>query len=106
MYKGLIGPVLFGHGDCDEEKEVAIKRFRPIASINQTKDFQREVRMMKALNHENIVKIYDFHEDMLLIIMEFMSDGALENYVSIHRHNLKVDDLLHFALDIAKVSAK
>jgi serine/threonine protein kinase len=90
----------------DEEEEVAIKCFRPIDSINQTRDFLREVRVMKALNHENIVKIYDFHEDMMLIIMEYMSGGSLQEFVAMHRHELKVDDILLFAIHIAKVSAR
>jgi serine/threonine protein kinase len=100
VYKGTIGPLIFNPME-DEEEEVAIKCFNPINS--NTRDFQREVKMMKALNHENIVKILDFHEDHLLIIMEFMSGGSLQEFVAIHRHKLKVDDLLHFGLHIAKV---
>ncbi|KAG5674979.1 hypothetical protein PVAND_004921 [Polypedilum vanderplanki] len=101
VYKGTIGPLIFNPME-DEEEEVAIKCFKPIDSLNQAKDFLREVRMMKALNHENIVKIYDFHEDWLLIIMEYMSGGSLQEFVAIHRHELTVDDILQFALHIAK----
>lgn len=58
---------------------------------------------MKTLEHENIVKIYGFREDPLLIIMEYINYGSLLTYLSIHRPDLKVDNLLDFASNIAKV---
>lgn len=101
VYKGTIGPLIFNHND-DEEEEVAIKRFQTIDSKNQARDFLREAKIMKALNHENIVKIIDYNEDLLLIIMEYMAGGSLQEFVAIYRQRLTVDDLLHFALDISK----
>lgn len=87
----------------EDETPVAIKLFRSIASISQFKDFQREAKIMKTLNHANIVKIYGFMEDPLLIIMEFMNGGSLLTYLSIHRPDLRVESLLNFAANIAKV---
>jgi serine/threonine protein kinase len=85
------------------ETPVAIKRFKSIESDTLYRDFLREAKIMKKLKHENIVKIYEFYENPLLIIMEYMSGGSLLTYLSIHRPDLKFNDLLHFALDIAKV---
>lgn len=87
----------------DEEMQVAIKLFRVIESNAQFRDFQREAKIMKTLQHENIVKICGFREDPLLIIMEYMNYGSLLTYLSIHRPDLKVENLLDFAADIAKV---
>lgn len=86
----------------DDERQVAIKMFRSIESNAQFKDFQREARIMKTLKHENIVKIFGFHEEPLLIIVELM-DCSLQTYVSIHRCDLTVENLLDFAANIAKV---
>lgn len=94
------------HGSSfEDETAVAIKLFRTIESNALFRDFQREAKIMKTLEHENIVKIYGFREDPLLIIMEYMNYGSLLTYLSIHRPDLKVENLLHFAANIAKVSS-
>lgn len=87
----------------EDETPVAIKLFRMIESDAQFRDFQREAKIMKTLEHENIVKIYGFREEPLLIIMEYMNYGSLLTYLSIHRPDLKVENLLDFAANIAKV---
>lgn len=87
----------------EDETQVAIKLFRMIESDAQFRDFQREAKIMKTLEHENIVKIYGFREEPLLIIMEYMNYGSLLTYLSIHRPDLKVENLLDFAANIAKV---
>lgn len=87
----------------EDETPVAIKLFRMIESDAQFRDFQREAKIMKTLEHENIVKIYGFREEPLLIIMEYMKYGSLLTYLSIHRPDLKVENLLDFAANIAKV---
>lgn len=88
----------------NSETQVALKMFRMIESDTQFRDFQREAKIMKTLRHENIVKIYGFVDDpKLLIIMEFLN-GSLLSYLSYHRPNLTVDNLLNFAKNIASVS--
>jgi len=88
----------------DEETLVAIKMFRPIQPNAQFLDFQREANMMRTLKHENIVQIYGFMRHPTLIIMEFMNGGSMLNYVSIHKPDLCVENLLNFAAEIAAVS--
>lgn len=61
------------------ETSVAIKCFKSFESNSQFKDFLREAKIMKTLQHENIVKIYEFYEDPLLIIMEYMSGNVTFN---------------------------
>lgn len=84
------------------EKPVAIKCFKITESSTQQKDILREAKIMKSLKHENIVEIYDYCEHPLLIIMEKMSQSLL-SYLPSNQPNLSVENLLHFALDIAKV---
>lgn len=86
-----------------DERQVAIKLFRTIESTEHYKDFQREAKIMRSLEHENIVKIYDYREEPLLIIMEFINNGALLTYLSIERPRLTEKKLLGFAANIAKV---
>jgi Protein tyrosine and serine/threonine kinase len=87
----------------EEELPVAIKKFPTIISDSDFKDFQREAKIMKKLEHKNIVKIYEFCEEPLLIIMEYMSYGTILTYLSINRPNLTVENILHFASNIAEV---
>ena len=87
------------------ETQVALKMFRVMESDTQFKDFQREAKIMKTLDHENIVKIYGFlYDPKPMIIMEFIRDGSLLVYLSYHRPNLTVNHLLKFAKNIASVS--
>ncbi len=46
--------------------------------------FQREARAMAALNHPNIVGVYDFdiYDDMYYIVMEFVSGGTLKSRIA------------------------
>ena len=104
-FQGNYGCVFRGSMESfEDERPVAIKLFRTIESDSQFRDFQREAKIMKTLEHENIVRIYGFREDPLLIIMEYMDYGALLTYLSIHRPNLKVENLLGFAANITEVS--
>jgi tRNA A-37 threonylcarbamoyl transferase component Bud32 len=45
--------------------------------------FQREARAMAALNHPNIVGVYDFDvfEEMYYIVMEYVSGGTLKDLI-------------------------
>lgn len=67
------------------------------------KDFQREYSIMDKLEHKNIVKIHGFMESPPLIIMEYINHGSLLTYLSIHRPDLKIENLLNFAANIADV---
>ncbi|KAL7041532.1 hypothetical protein ACKWTF_000809 [Chironomus riparius] len=103
---GNFGTVFQGCMEIDNEgekieKPVAIKCFKITESNAQQKDILREAKIMKSLKHENIVEIYDYCDNPLLIIMEKMSQSLL-SYLPSNQPNLVVENLLHFALDIAK----
>ncbi len=102
VYKGTLETY---NEDGLTEKKVAIKRLLHIDSndISVYRDFVREAKLMKKLRHENIVKIYGFLETPLIIIMEYMP-RTLHRHLNIHRSELRVEHLLQFAEDIARVS--
>lgn len=106
--QGNYGSVFRATMESEEDKSeipVAIKLFRTSESETQFRDFQREAKIMKTLNCKNIVKILGFLDaPKLLIIMEYIEHGSLLVYLSIHRPNLTVHNLLNFAKNIASVS--
>lgn len=89
----------------ESETTVAMKLFCILPEPSDLRDFQREAKIMKNLRHENIVRIYGFTEQPLLIIMEYMINGCLLSYLSFKRPDLKEVNLLNFAKNIASVSS-
>lgn len=84
---------------------VAIKRL-PNLPYNESKtmDFNREVNIMRRLDHPNIVKIINFVPDPVAIIMEYMRYTSFDKYLSYYKPNLTTQVLLKFAKNIANVS--
>jgi serine/threonine-protein kinase len=67
--------------DLQEDREVAIKLLAPylVKDPNFKARFEREVEVLRQLEHPNIVPILDFgeHEDSPFIVMPFISTGTL-----------------------------
>jgi serine/threonine protein kinase len=67
--------------DLREDREVAIKLLAPylVKDPKFKARFEREVEVLRQLNHPNIVPILDFgeHEGSPFIVMPFMSTGTL-----------------------------
>lgn len=83
--------------------QVAIKKLHHLTDSNII-DFHREINIMKRLDHPHIVKIINFVDTPVAIIMEYMKYTSLEKYLSIHKADLTTKKLLEFARDIASVS--
>lgn len=107
ILQGVIGSGHYGtvmQGELwyndEESTKVAVKMIKTRnSSFN---DFQNESKIMKAVDHPNIVKILDFHcEKDVAIIVEFMPRGNLGSYLTAQRYHLTVPMLLRFARDIA-----
>jgi tRNA A-37 threonylcarbamoyl transferase component Bud32 len=100
VYKGL---------DLDRDQKVAIKVMSP--HLAQTPQFRarfaREIRLLRALSHPNIVPILDFGEDhgLAFIVMPFFSNGTLQNRMQrgplTPREGARLIDQLSAALDHA-----
>jgi tRNA A-37 threonylcarbamoyl transferase component Bud32 len=100
VYKGL---------DLDRDEKVAIKVMSP--HLAQTPQFRarfaREIRLLRALSHPNIVPILNFGEDhgLAFIVMPFFSNGTLQNRMQrgplTPREGARLMDQLSAALDHA-----
>ncbi len=100
VYKGL---------DMDRDQKVAVKVLSP--HLAQTPQFRarfaREIRVLRALSHPNIVPILDFGEDegLAFIVMPFFSNGTLQERMQqgplTRREGARLMDQLSAALDHA-----
>ncbi|CAH1103307.1 unnamed protein product [Psylliodes chrysocephalus] len=100
VFKGTLESV---DGLEEEPKRVAVKKLKTFAESTCLQDFEREINIMKSLEHPNIVKIIGVQrESEILLVMEFVPHGSLQSYLKINRESLQEAQLLNYALDIAK----
>ncbi|XP_069675687.1 tyrosine-protein kinase hopscotch [Periplaneta americana] len=104
--QGFYGEVYKGTLEQDKDMEpqlVAIKKLKTNAVETSLQDFEREITIMKALKHPNIVEIKGVIQDPeISLVMEFVQHGSLQSYLKIHKDTLQEHTLLKFALDVAK----
>eukprot|EP01103_Thecamoeba_quadrilineata_P000815 TRINITY_DN10718_c0_g1_i1.p1 TRINITY_DN10718_c0_g1~~TRINITY_DN10718_c0_g1_i1.p1 ORF type:complete len:511 (-),score=94.64 TRINITY_DN10718_c0_g1_i1:83-1390(-) len=65
-------------------RPVAIKCMNKSSNSSSTQDLMsKEIETLKRLNHQNIVKLYDYHEanGFVYLITEFCSGETLEKYI-------------------------
>ncbi|XP_058814821.1 tyrosine-protein kinase hopscotch [Topomyia yanbarensis] len=113
IFQGELGQGYYGkvyRGCIDDGKysiEVALKTINNFGNSmdidKAVKDFKREVSIMKRLNHRNIVRFIDFIDepDKLVVVMEYVENGSLLDFLSYKRYDLTKLNLLRFAKDIA-----
>ncbi|CAF1141138.1 unnamed protein product [Adineta steineri] len=88
VYKGTYG-----------QRNVAIKSMK----INDKNRFLHEAKIMKELEHENIICLYGVYtlEEPILIVMEFIEYGSLLNYLrSGPGQNIELRIILDFIVQI------
>ncbi|HQR44972.1 MAG TPA: serine/threonine-protein kinase [Thermoanaerobaculia bacterium] len=98
---GGMGEVYEGR-DTRLNRAVAIKVLRPEAGDSHTQQrFQREARVIAALNHPHICAIYDVgrHGDVDFLVMEYLEGKTLAERLA--RGPLPVDETLRLAIEIA-----
>jgi len=90
--------------DLQVDRIVAVKVLREIYSTDKkfVARFQREARAASALNHPNIVQVYDYGQTdgNYYIVMELIEGTDLRTYLSSH-NVLDVDRAIIIAHDIA-----
>ncbi|XP_076019663.1 tyrosine-protein kinase JAK2a isoform X2 [Genypterus blacodes] len=84
---------------------VAVKKLQH-STTEYLRDFEREIEILKSLQHENIVKYkgvcYSAGRRNLRLIMEYLPYGSLRDYLIKHRDHFDAKKMLHYASQICK----
>lgn len=73
-------------GDAFAVKVVHKKRFELVGTVRQVDTMMDEVNILKAVNHENIIKIADVFETKanMMIVLELVEEGELFDHIVKH----------------------
>ncbi|XP_048875458.1 tyrosine-protein kinase JAK2-like [Brienomyrus brachyistius] len=84
---------------------VAVKKLQH-STAEHLRDFEREIEILKSLQHENIVKYkgvcYSAGRRNLRLVMEYLPFGSLRDYLSKNKDRMDHTKLLHYASQICK----
>ncbi|KAI9592396.1 kinase-like domain-containing protein [Syncephalis fuscata] len=104
-----IGSGLFGAVHRGEylATEVAIKECFQDTAFDFEKYFTREVDMLRAARHPNVVQFMDVckHEDRFFIVTEFVSGGNLKTWIEDESRLFPWSQRISFAVDVARALA-
>jgi serine/threonine protein kinase len=100
--------VVYKAEDTKLGRTVALKVLPPerVADPNRKRRFVQEARAASALNHPNIITIYDIDEaeGVHYIAMEHVAGKTLDRLIA--RHGLRVNEALRYAVQMAAALAK
>lgn len=101
--KGGMGEVFLGEDTKQHGRKVAVKVFAAELTKDESRlrRFKQEARAILALNHPNILTVFEFGESDSLYYMatEFIEGETLRHYL--WRHTLKVDEAIGIAIQVA-----
>uniref|UniRef100_A0A3B5LTB4 Tyrosine-protein kinase n=1 Tax=Xiphophorus couchianus TaxID=32473 RepID=A0A3B5LTB4_9TELE len=84
---------------------VAVKKLQH-STAEHMRDFEREIEILKSLQHENIVKYkgvcYSAGRRNLRLIMEYLPFGSLRDYLIKNMERIDHKKLVHYASQICK----
>ncbi|CAB1318153.1 unnamed protein product [Coregonus sp. 'balchen'] len=84
---------------------VAVKKLQH-STAEHLRDFEREIEILKSLQHDNIVKYngvsYSAGRRNLHLIMEYFPHGSLRDYLIKNKDRVDYKKLLHYASQICK----
>jgi len=99
--------VVYKARDTHLDRPVAVKVLPPerVADAERKQRFIREAKAASALNHPNIITIYDIDEadGVLFIAMEYIAGRTLDD---LSRRGLKLAETLKYAVQVADGLAK
>ncbi|KAF5920955.1 hypothetical protein HPG69_006250 [Diceros bicornis minor] len=75
--------------------EVGVKVIEKMQQTpSRIKKLGREVQILKAVNHLNIVQLLEVidTEELLLLVMEYVPGGDLDGYIETHRHGCMAEE--------------
>ncbi|GBP07978.1 Macrophage colony-stimulating factor 1 receptor [Eumeta japonica] len=93
--------------ESQDRKEIAAKKLSRKTNPALYEDFKNEMEIMKSLQHENVVEILGYsweHGSDVLIVMEYLEQGSLYDYLKFQGDKVRKSHLIKYALDIAAVS--
>jgi serine/threonine protein kinase len=100
--------VVYKAQDMHLARFVALKVLPPekVADAERKRRFTQEAKAASALNHPNIIHIYDIttDQDVDFIAMEYVEGRTLEQMIG--RRSLRLNDSLKYAVQIADALAK
>uniref|UniRef100_A0A672ISH7 Tyrosine-protein kinase JAK2 n=1 Tax=Salarias fasciatus TaxID=181472 RepID=A0A672ISH7_SALFA len=84
---------------------VAVKKLQH-STAEHIRDFEREIEILKSLQHENIVKYkgvcYSAGRQNLRLIMEYLPFGSLRDYLIKNKERIDHKKLVHYTSQICK----
>ncbi|KAK2119723.1 Tyrosine-protein kinase jak2 [Saguinus oedipus] len=84
---------------------VAVKKLQH-STEEHLRDFEREIEILKSLQHDNIVKYkgvcYSAGRRNLKLIMEYLPYGSLRDYLQKHKERIDHKKLLQYTSQICK----
>jgi serine/threonine protein kinase len=99
--------VVYKAEDTKLGRTIALKVLPPerVADPNRKRRFIQEARAASALNHPNIITIYDIDEaeGVHFIAMEYVQGKTLDRLIA--RHGLRVNEALKYAVQMAAAHA-
>ena len=96
--KGTFSVVKLGINKKTKEKlAIKILKKKKIVHKEDAERIEREINILKKLDHINVIKIYKIHEDeeKYYIVMEFCENGELFHYI-VERQRLKEEKAAFF----------
>ncbi|KAF7657152.1 hypothetical protein LDENG_00031210 [Lucifuga dentata] len=85
---------------------VAVKSLKPENREEQSNNLMKEIDILKALYHENIVKYKGICQEeggqAIKLIMEYLPSGSLKEYLPRNKSRTNLNTLLSYAIQICK----
>ncbi|CAK77224.1 unnamed protein product (macronuclear) [Paramecium tetraurelia] len=100
--RGTFGKVKLGyHTICKEHVAVKILQKNKIEKNEDAIRVQREISILKKVNHENIIKLYEILEsdENLYLVMEYAKGGELFDYI-VKKHQLSEPTAAHLFIQL------
>uniref|UniRef100_A0A8C5GSB9 Non-specific protein-tyrosine kinase n=1 Tax=Gouania willdenowi TaxID=441366 RepID=A0A8C5GSB9_GOUWI len=81
---------------------VAVKSLKPETCEEKSNNLSREIDILKALYHENIVKYKGICGQAIKLIMEFLPLGSLTEYLPKNKNKTSLSTLLSYSIQICE----